>query len=444
MKKITWFLILVLLWTSIFITSLNLQIKLSLLILSLCVILWTSELIPMWMTGLIPLVAGPLLGLITLDQVTNNYFAPVIFLLLSGFIFSSAVSKWKIDKKIVYSMTKIFGKNARFTILGIILTTAFLSFFMPNTTSTALMLPVGLGILAATRNVKKQFRTSLMLSIAYSASIGGTGVLIGTTTNLIGAEYMMRENIQIGFLSWSKMVLPFTLILLVILWLYMTKRSKLPEKIVIDVENIKLNPQAKVVIAILLLTVIAWIIRPFISERFNFPINDIGIGVVSALSLFFINYKSKPILQVKDAKIPWGIVLMVGGALAVGNILLNTGISDLFVETMSFLPRNKLVFLIVTAVIANFSTELLSNTALSATLIPIIIQLYKSVGFDPFLGILTVAVCSDMAFMLPIATPPNAIVSKSKYVNFRNMISHGFWLNLIVIVLWVLYASLVF
>jgi len=426
MKKITWFLILVLLWTVIFLTSLNLQIKLSLLILSLCVILWTSELIPMWITGLIPLVSGPLLGLITLDQVTNNYFAPVIFLLLSGFIFSSAVSKWKIDKKIVYSMTKIFGKNARFTILGIILATAFLSLFMPNTT----------------RNVKKQFRTSLMLSIAYSASIGGTGVLIGTTTNLIGVEYMMRENIQIGFLSWSKMILPFTLILLVILWLYMTKRTKLPEKIVIDVENIKLSSQAKVVIAVLLLTVLAWIIRPFIPERFNLPINDIGIGVVSALSLFFISYKSKPILQIKDTKIPWGIVLMVGGALAVGNILLNTGISDLFVDAMSFLPRNKLVFLIVTAVIANFSTELLSNTALSATLIPIIIQLYRSVGFDPFLGILTVAVCSDMAFMLPIATPPNAIVSKSKSVNFRKMISHGFWLNLIVIVLWVLYASI--
>jgi len=444
MKKITWVLILVLFWSVIILTSLNLQIKISLLILSLCVVLWTSELIPMWMTGLIPLVTGPLFGLITLDQVMNNYFAPVIFLLLSGFIFSSAVSKWKIDKKIVYSITKIFGKNARFTILGIILATAFLSFFMPNTTSTALMLPVGLGILATTRNVKKQFRTSLILSIAYASSIGGTGVLIGTTTNLIGVEYMMRENIQIGFLSWSKMILPFTLILLVILWLYMTKRSKLPEKIVIDVENIKLSPQAKVVIIILLLTVIIWIIRPFISKKFDLPINDIGIGVVSALSFFFISYKSKPILQVKDTKIPWGIVLMVGGALAVGNILLNTGISDLFVETMSFLPKNKLVFLIATAVIANFSTELLSNTALSATLIPIIVDLYKSVGFDPFLGILTVAVCSDMAFMLPIATPPNAIVSKSKSVNFKNMISYGFWLNLIVIVLWVVYASLVF
>jgi len=398
----------------------------------------------MWITGLIPLFAGPLLGLITLDQVMNNYFAPVIFLLLSGFIFSSAVSKWKIDKKIVYSITKIFGKNAKFTILGIIITTAFLSFFMPNTTSTALMLPVGLGILAATRNVKKQFRTSLILSIAYSASIGGTGVLIGTTTNLIGAEYMMRENIDIGFLDWSKIVLPFTLILLVVLWLYMTKRSKLPDNIKVDVENVELNPQAKVVIAILLVTVLIWIMRPFISQKFNLPINDIDIGVVSAISFFFISYKSKPILQVKDAKIPWGIVLMVGGALAVGNILLNTGISDLFVESMSFLPKNKLVFLIATAIIANFSTELLSNTALSATLIPIIIQLYKSVGFNPFLGILTVAVCSDMAFMLPIATPPNAIVSKSKYVNFRNMISHGFWLNLIVIVLWVTYASIIF
>ena len=129
--------------------------------------------------------------------------------------------------------------------------------------------------------------------------------------------------------------------------------------------------------------------------------------------------------------------------MALGNVLLNVGVSDLFIQVMGFLPKDELVFLIATAVIANFSTELISNTALSATLIPVIVQFYKYAGFNPFLGILTVAVCSDMAFMLPIATPPNAIVVRSRYVNFRNMISYGFFLNIITIVLWVLYAWVV-
>ncbi|MBL7169658.1 MAG: DASS family sodium-coupled anion symporter [Candidatus Aenigmarchaeota archaeon] len=441
MKRIPWFLVLIILWSIILLTPTNLEIKLSLLVLSLCIILWTSEIIPMWITGLIPLILGPLLGLILFEEIVKNYFSGILLLFISGFIFSSAVSKWKIDKKIVFSIMSIFGKNARLTILGVIISTALLSTLMANTTTTALMLPIGLGILTAIKGEGKEYRTSLLLSIAYAASIGGTGILIGTTTNLIGAEYMMRENMEIGFLAWAKIVMPFTLTLLAVLWLYMSWRTKLPKKIVIDIKKIKLDSHAKLVIFVLLLTVLAWLLRPYVSEKTGFQLNDIMIGLLGSLSLFLIRYKNKPLLRIKDVKIPWNIILMVGGALALGNILLNVGMSDIFVQVMGFLPRNELVFLIATAVIANFSTELISNTALSATLIPVIVQLYKSAGFDPFLGILTVAVCSDMAFMLPIATPPNAIVYKSKYVNFRKMVSYGFLLNIIVIVLWVLYAS---
>jgi len=404
--------------------------------------LWISEIIPFIVTGLIPLILGPLFGIIPFNEIVMNYFTGVMFLLVSGFIFSSAVSKWKIDKKIIYSIIKLFGKDAKFTILGVIISTAILSTFMPNTTTTTLMLPVGLGILAATKYERKEYKISLLLSIAYAASIGGTGVMIGTPSNLIGAEYMIKENIQMGFLTWSKTVMPFTIVLLFILWIYMAWKSKLPKKIMINVEKIKLEPEAKIIISILLITVLFWMLRPIISEKTGLGINDAMIAMIGSTSLFLIRYKNKPILKFSDVNIPWGIVLMVGGGLAIGSILLSSGTADFFIESMSFLPKNKLVFLIMTSVLSNFSTELMSNTALSATLIPIIGQLYNSVGFNPFVGILTVAVCSDMAFMLPIATPPNAIVSKSKYVNFKEMIKHGFLLNIIVIVLWVLYATL--
>ena len=442
MKKSYWLLAILLTWLSIFFLPVEIQVKLSLLILSLCVILWTSEIIPLWITGLMPLILGPLFGLIPLEEITMNYFSGILLLFISGFIFSSAVSKWRIDKKIVFSIMSIFGKNARLTILGVILSTALLSTLMANTTATALMIPIGLGILIAIKNEGKEYRTSLLLSIAYAASIGGTGILTGTTTNLIGVEYMMREGMEVWFLTWTKTLMPFTLILLVILWLYMIWKSKFPKKIVVDVKKITIGHEGRLVVCVLLFTVIAWLLRPWISERIGFQLNDIMIGMLGSLSLFLIKFRNKPILRIKDVKIPWNIILMVGGALALGNILLNVGVSDIFIKIMDFLPKNELVFLIATAVIANFSTELISNTALSATLIPIIIQFYKSAGFNPFLGILTVAVCSDMAFMLPIATPPNAIVSKSRYVNSKKMFSYGFLLNLVVIVLWVLYASL--
>jgi len=251
---------------------------------------------------------------------------------------------------------------------------------------------------------------------------------------------MVREGIQMSFLGWMKHAVPFSLVLLIVLWLYLTWRSKLPKNVVVEVEKIGLGPEAKLVGLIITITVLLWVLRPLILERTGLRINDAMIGIFGSSLLFLVRSKKKPLLKFKEVRIPWGIIFMLGGGLAIGNILLASGASDLFVHGLNFLPRNELIFLVVIATIANLSTELISNTALSATFMPVVVLLYNSVGFDPFIGILTVAVCSDMAFMLPIATPPNAIVSKSKYVNFKEMIKHGFLLNVIVIVLWVLYA----
>jgi sodium-dependent dicarboxylate transporter 2/3/5 len=217
MNKIIWFLLLVSVWLGIFLVQTELKVKVALFLLSLCVILWTSEIVPLWITGLLPLIFGPLLGLSTFNEILKNYLSGILLLFISGFIFSSAISKWKIDKKVVFSMLKRFGESPKLTLLGVILSTALLSTLMANTTSTALMLPIGLGILSAMKNEGKEYRTSLLLSIAYAASIGGTAILIGTTTNLIGVEYMIRENIEMGFLTWAKILLPFSLISLLVL-----------------------------------------------------------------------------------------------------------------------------------------------------------------------------------------------------------------------------------
>jgi sodium-dependent dicarboxylate transporter 2/3/5 len=391
----------------------------------------------------IPLFFGTFLGIVSFREIITNYYSSILFLFISGFIFSSAISKWKIDEKMVFSLMKMSGRNSRLVILVTIISTSILSTLMTNTTTTALMLPIGVGILEAIKNEDEEYRVSLLLSIAYAASIGGTAILIGTTTNLIGAEYMMREGMEIGFLGWAKILMPFTLILLLILWIYMSWRAPTTKKIRVKTKRIRLEPAAKLTILILLITVFFWLFRPYLSQKFSIEISDVTIGLLGASLLFLVRTKKEPILKIKDVKIPWDIILMLGGALALGNILLSVGISDLFIQFMSFIPKNEISYLLITAIIANFSTELISNTALSATLIPIIIEFYKSAGFSPLLGIFTVAVCSDMAFMLPIATPPNAIISKNKHVTFKKMFSYGMWLNLIVIILWVLYAWLI-
>ncbi len=439
-KKLFWLLLILLTWLLIYLLPLQKSIRASLLILFTCTILWTTKLIPIGVTGLIPLIFGPLLNLISFGEIVSNYYSSILLLFISGFIFSSAVSKWKIDEKIVFSLMKLSGKSSRLVILGTILSTALLSTLMANTTATMLMLPIGVGILEAIKNEDEEYRVSLLLSIAYAASIGGTAILIGTTTNLIGAEYMMREGVNIGFLGWAKILMPFTSLLLLILWIYMSWRAPNTKKIRVKTKRIRLETNAKLTILILLITVLFWLLRPYLSQKSTIEISDVIIGLLGASLLFLIRTKKEPILKIKDVKIPWDIILMLGGALALGNILLSVGISDLFIQFMSFVPKNEISYLLITAIIANFSTELISNTALSATLIPIIIQFYKSAGFSPLLGIFTVAVCSDMAFMLPIATPPNAIISKNKHVTFKKMFSYGVWLNFIVIILWVLYA----
>lgn len=443
MKRDLWLFLIITLQIIIFSSSLKPMIKFSLLIMSLCVILWISEIISVGATGLIPIVLAPLFGITELEKIVTNYSTKTIFLLISGFIIASAVSKWGIDKKITYLIIKGLGKKPSLVVLSLILSTALLSMSLPNTTAAALMIPIGVGILNTTKSKSKSFKAAIILGIAYAASIGGISLIIGTPPNLIAAEYLKREGVHMDFLLWLKMIFPFSMAFLLILWIYLQVRTKSPENVVLSIQDTHLKKGAKLTILVLFFTIFLWVFKALIFEFTGVTFDDVAIGLLASLMLFILTVEKQPLLSWEDVNIPWDVILMFGGGLALGQILLVSGTAEWIVSWFSFIPKNPVLYLLVVSIFSVFATELLSNTALTSTLVPIVIQFYKNAGFNPFIGIITVAVCSAMAFMFPIATPPNAIAFKTRFISFKKMAGYGLFLNILVIFLWVFYAAFV-
>jgi len=425
----------------ILISSIKTPIKYGLAVLVLCVVLWLTEAIPKGVTGLIPAVLIPFFGIMTFEEVVVNYMGRVVFLLISSFIIASAISKWKLDKKITYSMLK-FTNDSRFILLTIILSTALMSAIIANTTAAAIMLPIGLSIIKSLpKKNRKKLGICILLSIAYAASIGGTISLIGTTPNLFAAQFLAKEGIIITFSDWLKLVSPFSFIMLFALWAFMLFKFGLlkPEKIKIKIEKIPDEIGAKIVSIIIIATIIVWIIKPFVPILHD--VDDVMIGLTSAILLIITPIPGRRILLGwKDIKIPWNILLMFGGGLALGNALLVSGGAQYIV---GFLPQSN-NFILTVFLIASITlvlTEIMSNTAFSATFIPAFLLYANSIGASPMTLVLTAAVCSSFAFMLPIGTPPNAIVYRTKNVKISDMVKTGIFMNIISVLLWVLYVA---
>lgn len=418
------------------------SIKYGLSVLVLCVILWLTEAIPKGVTGLIPAVLIPLFGIMTFEEVVANYMNRVVFLLLSGFIIASAISKWKLDKKITYFMLR-FSNDSKFVLLTIILSTALISSLIANTTAAAIMLPIGLNIVKSVpEKNRKKLGTCILLAIAYSASIGGTITLIGTTPNLFAAQFLAKQGITVTFSDWLKLISPFSFVMLFVMWFLMLLTYDLfkSEKINIKIEKIPNEIGTKIVALIIIATVIIWTIKPFVSILRD--VDDVMIGLTSAILLIIIPIPGKKLLlSWRDIKIPWSILLMFGGGLALGNALLASGAAQYIVE---FLPKfNSFILnIFVIAIIIHILTEFMPNTAVSSTFILVFLLFANSLGMNPLMLILTAAVCSSLSFMLPVGTPPNVIVYRTKYVKISDMIKTGFFIKIISILLWTLFVFL--
>ena len=421
------------------------------------VVWWTTEAVPIPVTALLPLVLFPLSGGLELSKTSAAYGHKFIFLFLGGFILAIAIEKWNLHKRIALTIIHMVGTSVKNIILGFMLATAFLSMWISNTATSVMMLPIGLAIItqlkdnpATLEDENKIFGKALMLAIAYSASIGGIATLIGTPPNLVFAGVVNEiYNVEITFSQWIVFGLPISLILLFICWYYLTrigfnfKQKEFPggrTEIKRQLETLgKLSFEEKLVAIVFVVTAVAWISRSFILKDFFPNIDDTIIAIASAIILFLLPSKKKAqkILTWEDAvKLPWGILILFGGGMAIAAGFGGSGLAEWIGTQMALLkemPLLVLVFLLVLFV--NLITEVTSNMALTAMFLPILAPLALVMDVHPFLLMVGATAASTCAFMLPISTPPNAVVFGSGYLIIPDMVKTGFWLNIMSVIL---------
>ena len=414
---------------------------------------WVTESVPIAITALLPIILFPMTGAVDLQTTTASYGHKYIFLYMGGFMLAIAIEKWNLHKRIALNIIKIIGTNISKIILGFMVATAFLSMWISNTATAVMMLPIAMSIVAQLQdnpNTEKNenliFGKALMLSIAYSASIGGMATLIGTPPNLVFAGYVEETyGIEITFLQWFKFGVPIAIPLLVIAWLYLTKfafkfkQKEFPGgKEEINRLLVLIGPmkrEEKLVSSIFVLTAFCWITRSFILQEFFPFIDDTIIAMTAGILLFVVpasDFKKRLITWEDAVKLPWGIILLFGGGMALAAGFQITGLASWLGAQMSVfqgLSLLLLVFVIITLV--NFFTEFTSNLATTAMLLPILAPIAISLNINPYMLMVACTIAASCAFMMPVATPPNAVVFGSGYLRIPDMIKSGIWMNII-------------
>jgi len=418
------------------------------------VIWWVFEAVSISVSALLPLILFPLLNVMPIDDVGANYGSKIIFLFFGGFVLALALEKVNLHKRIALNIIKITGTTPNKVVLGFMIATATLSMWISNTASTVVMLPIAVSVIRLLINDEdgftksdKNFALSVMLGIAFSANAGGIATIIGTPPNSVLIGLLEKQyNIEISFLKWMTIGLPISILLLIIIyfvlvkWMFPNKQLEFSaSKGVIAQELHKLgaiNKREKMVLTIFGITVFLWIFRTLINSIFpNLGLSDTVISMIAAISLFAVPYNLKKgdfILQWKDTeKLAWGILILFGGGLALANGMATTGIVNKVAEIISTsnLPILFTVSLLLFLVL--FMTELMSNVALITIVAPIVAGIAIGLEIPMLYVLIPVTIASSCAFMLPMATPPNAIVFASGFIKISQMAKVGVLLNLI-------------
>ena len=418
---------------------------------------WITEAVPIAATALLPIVLFPLSGGMELSTTTAAFGHKYVFLYLGGFLIAIGIEKWNLHKRIALHIIAFIGSDVRKIILGFMLATAFLSMWISNTATAVMMLPIGIAIIkqlkdnpATEEDENKIFGKALMLSIAYSASIGGIATLIGTPPNLVLAGVIAETyGVEIDFLQWFLFGFPISIILLVFCWMYLTrfafkfKQTEFPGGLD-EIKRLKkgLGPisyEERRVAFVFVLAAFSWISRSFILQPIFPALDDTIIAITFGLLLFVLPTKKKKeaIISWKDTiNLPWGIIILFGGGMALAKAFEVSGLAIWLGELMTGFGGLTLILLILFLVIAvNFLTEITSNLATTAMLLPVLAPLALEVGVHPFGQMVGAAVAASCAFMLPVATPPNAVVFGSGYLSIPDMVSKGVVLNFFSIIL---------
>ncbi|MCU0331835.1 MAG: SLC13 family permease [Ignavibacteriaceae bacterium] len=430
----------------------------------LMAILWITEALPLAATSLIPLIFFPITGIISTEEIASSYINSIIFLFLGGFLIAIAMEEWALHKRIALKIITIFGGSPTSIILGFMVSGALLSMWISNTATALMLLPIGMAVIQKLENEFGQekthnFTVTILLSIAYSSSLGGVATLIGTPPNLVMVkmlEVLFPNAPAISFSNWMILALPISIIMLVFVAILLTKiLFKVDKDVKLDKEFIeveykqlgKFSSEEKAISIVFLTTALLWIFRSDILLGFiTIPgwsnllptagfINDGTVAITMAFVLFLIPSKSgkRALLdQTAFSKIPWGIILLFGGGFALAKGFSSTGLSDFLGDQLSGLSSvSPILVIIITATLVTFLTELTSNTALTQTILPIVASVSVAIGLNPLLLMLTATISASMAFMLPVATPPNTIIFAGGRIKILEMAKTGFALNII-------------
>jgi sodium-dependent dicarboxylate transporter 2/3/5 len=445
-------------------------------LLAVCVLMafwWITEALPMPVTALLPMVLFPLLGIMPMGEVTRQYGDEILFLFMGGFCLALTMQKWYLHRRIALHIIRVIGTSPNRIILGFMCATAFISMWISNTATTMMMYPIALAVLAQlgedqtflsperTRN----FRICMMLGVAYAASIGGMGTLLGTAPNLIlvtNVKKLFPGAPEVNFVRWAAFGVPLVLLFTPITWLVLTRivfrigptRSQRSREIIAsEIAKLGLTSRAeKLVLLIFLVAALGWVFRVDLDmEAFRIPgwatalgvqerVTDATVAIITALLLFLtpIDWRrGEFLLDWKTAaQLPWGLLIFFGGGLAISAGFKSTGLSVWLGQQLQVAQHlSPLAMILLACTAITLVSEFASNTATAAIFVPIFAASAQAVQLNPLLAMIAVAAAASCGFMLPIATGPNAIVFASGYVRTPDMVKAGIWVDVIGIIL---------
>ena len=422
------------------------------------IVWWVTEAVSISVSALLPLILFPLLKVMDIGDVGANYGSPIVFLFFGGFVMALALEKVNLHRRIALNIIRLTGTTPNKVVLGFMIATAALSMWISNTATTVVMLPIAMSVIGLlindadgfTKN-DQNFALSVMLGIAFSANAGGIATVIGTPPNMVMVGLLENEyNIEISFFRWMLIGIPFSVTMITISyfvltkWMYPNNQLKFAaSKDVIKDELQKLGAMSgkeKMVLAIFGVTVALWIFRALINDIFpTLKLNDTMISIFAAISLFALPYNLKRgdfLIEWGDtSKLAWGILILFGGGLALAEGMSVSGIVDLVANAIAASDISVLVMASLLIFLMLFMTEIMSNVALVAVLAPVVAGIAIGLEIPILYLLIPVTIASSCAFMLPMATPPNAIVFASGYIKVHEMARAGVILNLIAVLL---------
>lgn len=423
---------------------------------------WITEALPMPVVALLPIILFPLLKIASLEDTAAPYANPVIFLFMGGFMLGLAIEKWNLHRRIALNIVKLTGTSGDRIVLGFILATGLLSMWLSNTATTMMMFPIAVSVIHVMKENHKgegnlsHFSLTIMLAIAYASNIGGIATIIGTPPNVAYVGYIEKKyHVGVDFVKWMLICTPLAILLLLCLYVVMVKwlfpnriKSDHSTRQLIHEELLKLGSLSKAekrVLTIFICTAFLWITRDIINKSQGIlKLDDTIIAIMCAVALFICpsgNENNDQVLEWPDTKnMAWGILLLFGGGISLATVLEKAGLIQQLGQWLGQFAGNGFLLVFIVTIVSIFISEVMSNVAQVIVFAPVVSSLAEAVGMNPLILGIAMTLAASCASMLPMGTPPNAIVFASGHIKLRQMSKTGIVMNIVAVILITLFC----